>query len=65
VVRWLTKAQDQSGAIPNLRAPPAEPAWRAEQRQRTQIAAPGVSAERHQDAAEFFIDAEVKRVTAD
>jgi hypothetical protein len=40
----------------------SEPAWRAEQRQRTQIAAPGVAA--HKDATEFFIDAEVKRVTA-
>jgi hypothetical protein len=42
---------------------PAEPAWRIEQRERTQQAAPGVAA-RHQDAADFFIDAEVKRVTA-
>ena len=52
IVRWLTKAQDQAGAIPNLRAPPAEPAWRSEQRQRTQLAAPGVAA--HQNAADFF-----------
>jgi hypothetical protein len=42
--------------------PPQEPAWRTEQRQRTQLAAPGVAV---QDAQDFFIDAEVKRVTAD
>lgn len=35
------------------RAPPSEPAWRTEQRQRTQIAAPGVAAPNH---ADFFLD---------
>lgn len=41
---------------------PNEPAWRAEQRERTQIAAPGVAIGAKQ-ADEFFIEAEVKRVT--
>lgn len=61
VVRWLTKAQNEAGAIPNLRGRPTEPAWRTEQRQRTQLAAPGVAV---QDAADYFIDAEVKRVAS-
>lgn len=39
----------------------AEPEWRAEQRERTQLAAPGVAA--GQSAAEFFIDVEAKNVT--
>jgi hypothetical protein len=39
----------------------AEPGWRAEQRERTQLAAPGVAAT--QSAAEFFIDVEAKNVT--
>lgn len=43
----------------------AEPAWRTEQRQRTQIAAPGVAVKDRKDAADFFIDAEVKRVSTD
>lgn len=62
VVRWLTKAQDQAGAIPNLRSPPSEPAWRAEQRQRTQQAAPGVAAQDGAAVAEFFIDADARRL---
>jgi hypothetical protein len=37
-----------------------EPAWRTEQRQRTQLAAPGVAA--HQDAQDFF-DVEAVNVT--
>jgi len=41
----------------------SEPAWRAEQRERTQIAAPGVAIGA-KPADEFFIEAEVKRVTA-
>lgn len=41
------------------RAPPSEPAWRTEQRQRTQLAAPGVAA---RDAADFF-DVEARNVT--
>lgn len=40
-----------------------EPAWRSEQRERTQIAAPGVAIGA-KPADEFFIEAEVKRVTA-
>jgi hypothetical protein len=61
VVRWLTKAQDQSGAIPNLRtANTSEPAWRTEQRQRTQQAAPGVAV---QDASDYFLDMEPTDVT--
>lgn len=43
---------------------PAEPEWRAEQRQRTQQAAPGVAVG-NQPAAEFFIDVEAKNVTSD
>jgi len=39
-----------------------EPEWRTEQRERTQIAAPGVAIGAKQ-ADEFFIEAEVKRVT--
>jgi hypothetical protein len=39
----------------------AEPGWRTEQRERTQIAAPGVAVGGKQ-ADQFFIDAEVKRV---
>lgn len=39
-----------------------EPAWRAEQRQRTRTAAPGV-ATGQKPAEDFFIEAEVKRVT--
>jgi len=39
-----------------------EPEWRKEQRERTQIAAPGVAIGAKQ-ADEFFIEAEVKRVT--
>lgn len=41
---------------------PTEPVWRAEQRERTQIAAPGVAVGA-KPADEFFIEAEVKRVT--
>lgn len=41
------------------KSPPAEPAWRVEQRQRTQLAAPGVAA---QDAKDFF-DVEARNVT--
>jgi hypothetical protein len=44
----------------SVRGPPAEPAWRAEQRQRTQQAAPGVAV---QNAPDFF-DVEAKNVTA-
>lgn len=39
----------------------AEPEWRAEQRERTQLAAPGVAA--GQAAADFFIDVEARNVT--
>lgn len=39
-----------------------EPAWRAEQRERTRTAAPGVAAAK--PAEDFFIDAEVKRVSS-
>jgi len=42
----------------------AEPEWRTEQRERTQIAAPGVAVG-GQQADEFFYEAEVKRVTTD
>ncbi len=41
----------------------AEPEWRTEQRERTQIAAPGVAVG-GKPADQFFIDAEVKHVTA-
>lgn len=41
----------------------AEPGWRTEQRERTQIAAPGVAVG-GKSADQFFIDAEVKHVTA-
>lgn len=41
----------------------SEPAWRAEQRERTQIAAPGVAIGA-KPADEFFIESKVKRVTA-
>jgi hypothetical protein len=41
----------------------AEPAWRTEQRQRTQQAAPGVAVKDHQDASDFFIDVETRNVT--
>lgn len=40
-----------------------EPGWRTEQRERTQIAAPGVAIG-GKPADQFFIDAEVKHVTA-
>jgi uncharacterized protein YdaU (DUF1376 family) len=50
-------AERQTKARPSA----AEPAWRSEQRERTQIAAPGV-ASGIQSTAEFF-DVEVKRVT--
>lgn len=39
---------------------PAEPAWRSEQRARTQLAAPGVAV--GQTAAEFFIDVDARPV---
>jgi hypothetical protein len=56
---WRNWVREERGP-PRLRAvSPAEPGWRAEQRQRTQLAAPGVAA---QPASDFF-DAEVKRVT--
>ncbi len=42
---------------------PAEPEWRTEQRERTQLAAPGVAVG-SQPAAEFFIDVEAKNVTS-
>jgi hypothetical protein len=38
----------------------AEPAWRTEQRRRTQIAAPGVAAK---DATDFFLEVEARDVT--
>lgn len=41
---------------------PAEPAWRTEQRERTQIAAPGVAVG-DRPAAEFFIDVAARDVT--
>lgn len=41
----------------------SEPAWRTEQRQRTQLAAPGVAVKGHQDAADFF-DVEARDVTS-
>lgn len=54
---WL-KPEERGGQ----RAPPsAEPAWRTEQRQRTQLAAPGVAAH-HQPATDFF-DTEAIDVT--
>jgi hypothetical protein len=40
----------------------AEPAWRAEQRERTQIAAPGVAV--GMPATEFFIDVDARQVSA-
>lgn len=46
---------------PEERGPPAEPAWRTEQRQRTQIAAPGVASGK--PAPEFF-EMEPARVIA-
>ena len=51
---WL-KPEERRGV-----GPPTEPSWRAEQRQRTQLAAPGVAV---QSAAEFF-DLEVVHVPA-
>lgn len=51
---WL-KPEERRGI-----GPPAEPAWRVEQRQRTQLAAPGVAA---QDAGQFF-DVEAQNVPA-
>jgi hypothetical protein len=60
VVRWLTKAQNEAGAIPNLRGRTTEPEWRTEQRQRTQLAAPGVAV--GQSAGDFF-DVEARNVT--
>jgi hypothetical protein len=53
---WLRP--DERGSA---RAPP-EPAWRTEQRQRTQIAAPGVTA---QTAPDFFLDVESRNVPSD
>lgn len=55
---WRNWVREERGP-PRLRAAaPAEPAWRTEQRQRTQLAAPGVAA---QDAADFF-DVEARNV---
>lgn len=56
---WRTVYPPKGSARPQ--PPPSEPAWRAEQRQRTQIAAPGVAA---QNATDFF-DVEAKRVPSD
>lgn len=62
--RWEEEPQGNASASPPGAAQ-NEPAWRTEQRQRTQIAAPGVAAAGPaQNPNEFFIDAEVKRVTA-
>ena len=41
----------------------AEPAWRTEQRLRTQIAAPGVAVQDGKDAADFFVEVEANDVT--
>lgn len=58
---WFADRQGQRKG-----AAQAEPAWRTEQRERTQIAAPGVAV-KSQPAAEFFdgqtIDAQVRRLT--
>jgi hypothetical protein len=53
---WL-RPEERAPARPSL-----EPAWRAEQRARTQQAAPGVAV--GQPAAEFFVDVEARRVEA-
>lgn len=57
---WRNWVREERGP-PRLPLSQAEPAWRTEQRQRTQLAAPGVAVK---DASDFFIDAEVKRVAA-
>lgn len=64
-VDWLATwrnwvREERSPKVLTFGAAAAEPAWRTEQRQRTQQAAPGVAV---QDAPEFF-DVETKRVTA-
>lgn len=57
-VPWLVEALKTA---PTPKRQPAEPAWRTEQRERTQQAAPGVAA--GMPAAEFFIDVAARDVT--
>lgn len=62
---WRNWVREERVARPATTSAPAEPAWRAEQRERTQIAAPGVAAHR-EPAADFFdgqtIDAPLRRL---
>jgi hypothetical protein len=56
---WRNWVREERGPPRSLGLAGSEPAWRAEQRQRTQLAAPGVAAQNAQD----FFDVEAVNVT--
>lgn len=58
---WRTVYPPKGRAMPSA-GTQSEPAWRTEQRQRTQLAAPGVAVN-SLPADDFFIDVETKRLT--
>jgi hypothetical protein len=60
LLRDVEKLRTEWATGRSLSAIATEPAWRTEQRQRTQLAAPGVAV---QDASEYFLDMEPSDVT--